>query len=151
MDLRKKFKDFIDENNLFTQNDKLLLACSGGSDSMLLAQLLLEGQYKFSVAHANFQLRGEDSALDEKFVKDFCEKNSLVFFSKKFSKEASLVKGESTQMWARRIRYEWFYELLSEHNMQYLLTAHHADDSLETFMMQFLRGLSPFTYPGIRV
>ena len=54
-------------------------------------------------------------------------------------------------MWARRIRYEWFYELLSEHNIQYLLTAHHADDSLETFMMQFLRGLSPFTYPGIRV
>ena len=148
--LSKRSLQFIEQQALFKRDDHLLLACSGGSDSMLLAQLLLEEQFIFSIAHANFQLRGKDAEEDEKFVKDFCAKNNIPFFVQRFNKEDSLQKGESTQMWARRVRYDWFHELIQEHSFHYLLTAHHADDSLETFMMQFLRGISPFTYPGIR-
>ena len=148
--LEERFLDYIRGQELFDPEDQLLLACSGGLDSMLLARLLLEHGFKFSVAHANFQLRGEDSNLDEMLVEEFCRQNGLSFFVKKFNKEESKVKGESIQMWARRVRYDWFHELLMEHEIKFLLTAHHADDSLETFMMQFLRGLSPFTFPGIR-
>lgn len=141
---------YIKEQSLFGKEDNLLLACSGGMDSMLLAQLLLDNGFTFSIAHANFHLRGNDSELDEKLVRDFCKKNNIPFYAQKFSKEKSQYKGESTQMWARRVRYDWFHEILQANKFNFLLTAHHADDSLETFMMQFLRGISPFTYPGIR-
>jgi tRNA(Ile)-lysidine synthase len=89
----ERFFQFIEQQELFGRGDKLLLACSGGSDSMLLAKLLLELGYNFSIAHANFQLRGEESELDEKLVCDFCEKNSIPFYLHKFSKEESLQKG----------------------------------------------------------
>lgn len=148
--LSKRCLQFIEQKELFKRDDQLLLACSGGSDSMLLAQLLLEEQFTFSIAHANFQLRGKDAEEDEKFVMDFCAQNNIPCFVKRFNKEESTQKGESTQMWARRVRYDWFHEFIQQHSFHYLLTAHHADDSLETFMMQFLRGISPFTYPGIR-
>ncbi|MTB50465.1 tRNA lysidine(34) synthetase TilS [Lewinella sp. W8] len=121
-------------------DEPLLLACSGGMDSVVLAHLLHRHQYNFAVAHCNFQLRGEASDGDERFVAEMVTRMKVSFHTRAFPTKALQRSGESLQMAARRIRYDYFQELLDEYNYQYLLTAHHLDDGLETLLINLGRG-----------
>src|SRR5436190_1141227 len=107
------FKAFISDNDLFDVDDRIMLAVSGGLDSMVMVALFQQSAYKFGVAHCNFQLRGGESDQDEQFVKEFCHHAGVPFFSKRFdTKNYAAELGISTQMAARELRYEWFSELL---------------------------------------
>jgi tRNA(Ile)-lysidine synthase len=120
---------------------KYLVAVSGGIDSMVLVDLLLEAKIPFSIAHCNFQLRGKDSDEDENFIHRFADQRNIEFFVKQFDVEAFKKSGNySTQMAARDLRYAWFQELKEEFHFDYLLTAHHLNDSLETFLINLSRG-----------
>ncbi|HXD94160.1 MAG TPA: tRNA lysidine(34) synthetase TilS [Bacteroidia bacterium] len=137
----KAFSSYIQNYTLFTKNDHLLVAVSGGADSMSLCSLLTKAGFTYCVAHCNFNLRGKEADNDEKFVLEYCKKNKIKCFAKKF-KTAIYAnnKGISIQMAARELRYTWFNELVTEHNFDYLLTAHHANDNIETFFINLLRG-----------
>ena len=173
----KEFKSFVEKHNLIEKDDRVLLAISGGVDSMVLAKLLLRLQdYKttrpqvdsvaelveapktnrqrsmvnsqrstvngqISFAHCNFHLRGDDSNRDEQFVTDFAKENNIPLYIKhfdteKYAKENSL----SIEMAARELRYAWFKELKETHNFNKVALAHHGDDQIETFFINFLRG-----------
>lgn len=145
----QKLQNHINSNLSFLKEKKLLLAVSGGIDSMVLVHLCHQLKLDFSAAHCNFQLRGNESDGDENFVKSQIEKLSpraqsrgkIPLFIQKFdtvtfAKEQKL----SIQVVARKLRYDWFYSLLANHNFDYILTAHHLDDSLETFLINFTRG-----------
>ena len=136
-----KFQNHIAQNFSQLKDKKLLLAVSGGIDSMVLMHLFLQLNYDISIAHCNFQLRGEESNEDENFVKSAAKKfkipNYFIQFDTEiYSKENKL----STQLAARKLRYDWFQKLLSENELDYLVTAHHLDDNVETFLINFIRG-----------
>jgi tRNA(Ile)-lysidine synthase len=134
-------QNHIEKNIPFLQQKKLLLAVSGGLDSMVLLHLFQELKYDIAIAHCNFQLRGIESFGDQKFIQDYADANGIPFFVTQFDTEAFAKDYKlSTQVAARELRYNWFYELLEEENFDYLLTAHHADDNLETFLINFTRG-----------
>ena len=136
-----KFQNHINQNLAFLNEKKLLLATSGGIDSMVLLYLCYELKLDISVAHCNFQLRGEESDEDEDFVKSHIEKLQIPIFIKKFDTKSFSEKEKlSIQVVARNLRYKWFNTLLINNNFDYILTAHHLDDSLETFLINFTRG-----------
>lgn len=136
-----QFKQHIAQNftQVFTQ--KTLLAVSGGVDSMVLLHLFSALNINFAVAHCNFQLRGTESDLDEKLVADFCKKNHIPFFVEKFD-TMQIVKSKnvSIQIAARELRYHWFKQLSTANNYQFIATAHHLNDQVETFLINFTRG-----------
>ena len=139
----ESFQHLLIEQHLFTKDAHLLLAVSGGVDSMVLTDLISKAGYKFSIAHCNFQLRGVESERDEQFVKAVAEKYKVTFFVKKFDTTQFAASNKiGTQEAARKLRYEWFAELLSTVNNQLsnILTAHHLNDSIETSAMHFFRG-----------
>jgi len=118
-----------------------LLAVSGGVDSMVLCDLLDRLNFRFALAHCNFNLRGEMSDQDEAFVQEEALKrkkeiHTISFDTKDFAQKQKV----SIQMAARELRYNWFQEIVAKNEFDYLLTAHHADDSLETFFINLLRG-----------
>src|SRR5690606_35884336 len=118
-----------------------LLAISGGLDSMVLAHLLHVSGFSFSMAHCNFGLRGEESQEDEDFIREMAKQMDVKVYVKKFeTKQYGSVRGISTQMAARELRYNWFEELLALNSYSGLLLAHHADDQLETVLLNMLRG-----------
>ena len=122
-------------------NPKLILALSGGIDSMVLADLLLKAKADFVLAHCNFHLRGEESDSDEQFVREYAERNGLTIYVKQFETEVYAKEhGLSIEMAARDLRYAWFEELRQELNYDFIAVAHHADDQLETFFINLLRG-----------
>lgn len=136
-----KFQNHISTHFPFLQKAKILIAVSGGLDSIVLLELLFQSKFEIAVAHCNFQLRAEESDGDEDFVKSFCTKNSVKglfqkFDTKQFAEDEKL----SIQLAARKLRYEWFYELLATENFDFVLTAHHLDDQVETFLINFSRG-----------
>ncbi len=140
----RQFLTFIESQNLFSQKDRLLLAHSGGKDSVALANLLLKAGFGFGVAHCNFGLRGADSDGDQEFVRNFCQKKNLEFHTVKFeTKSFAKENGISTQMAARELRYKWFSELLEEEKYDFLLTAHHLDDRIETLLLNITKGTGP--------
>lgn len=137
----QEFRNHIITNFPFLSGSKLLIACSGGLDSIVLVKLLHKLQIDFSVAHCNFKLRGKESDGDERFILELAEKLQFPVFridfdTKKYAKEHKL----SIQMAARNLRYDWFKKLATEYNFEYILTAHHADDNLETFLINLSRG-----------
>lgn len=137
----KQFKKYIEENNLFNSDDIILLAVSGGIDSMVLCDLFLKSGYKFSIAHCNFHLRGEESNRDECFVTEYAIKNNIKLHKKDFDTYGYMKdNGKSLEMSARELRYNWFYELLEEYNYSFIATGHHVDDSIETVLINLLRG-----------
>lgn len=139
--MKPAFLNHIAKKKLLVGEDKILLAISGGIDSMVMLHLFQECKFKFSVAHANFQLRDSESEGDENFVKDFCKKNSISFFTKKFETEQyGKTNHLSIQMAARELRYQWFHELLIEYQFDSIATAHHLNDSIETVLLNFVRG-----------
>ncbi len=122
-------------------NQKLLAAISGGIDSMVLLHLLQKSNLSFAVAHCNFKLRAAESDADELFVAEYCQRNNIEFFVKSFETEKVATDQKlSIQLAARNLRYEWFLELKNKNDFDYILTAHHLDDSLETFLINLSRG-----------
>lgn len=119
---------------------KVLVACSGGLDSCVLLHLMAQQDCELMVAHCNFKLRGAESDQDQEFVRELAANYNADFFEKTFETKALLEQsGESLQMLARRLRYDWFEQLLQEQQVDYLMTAHHADDNLETFLINISR------------
>lgn len=124
-----------------SSNDSCLLAVSGGVDSMVLTDLFRRSNISFSIAHCNFNLRGEESSQDAAFVKSIAKKITCNYFEANFTtKYYSKFKKYSIQMAARELRYSWLNELSKIHGFSKILTAHHLDDSFETFMINLLRG-----------
>ncbi len=139
-DLEKDFEAFVVRHNLFSKNDGLLVACSGGLDSIVLCDLLHRKGYRFAIAHCNFQLRGQESERDEAFVRSIAEAYGVGSFFEAFETERiATERRQSIQVAARALRYAWFYSLLDE-RYPLLLTAHHADDNMETVLMNFFKG-----------
>ncbi|CEN36667.1 tRNA lysidine(34) synthetase TilS [Capnocytophaga cynodegmi] len=138
--MKERFEEHICQN--FNLKDKrILVAISGGVDSMVLATLFYQLNYDIVLAHCNFQLRGEESDQDEVFVRNFGENLAVKTIVKRF--DTSQFSAESklnTQLSARKLRYDWFYEIASENQCDYIATAHHADDNLETFIINLSRG-----------
>ncbi|MDD3286343.1 tRNA(Ile)-lysidine synthase [bioreactor metagenome] len=136
-----RFIQYVKEHNLFENNQTILLAVSGGIDSMILCDLFLKSNFKFAIAHCNFHLRGEESNRDERFVREYAQKNNIKIHVKDFDTYSYMKeKGKSMQVSAREMRYSWFNELLKEEGYSYIATGHHIDDSIETFFMNILRG-----------
>ena len=136
-----KFQNHLSETLPFLKGKKLLLAVSGGIDSMVLVQLFQQLKYDFAIAHCNFQLRGEESDGDEVFVKTVCEQLKVPVHSTKFdTKQIAETQKTSIQVTARNLRYDWFSKLLEGNSIDFLLTAHQLDDSLETFIINLSRG-----------
>ncbi|MGN6342103.1 MAG: tRNA lysidine(34) synthetase TilS [Ginsengibacter sp.] len=163
MSLLKEFIKNIEQQKLFQKNDYLLLAVSGGADSVALCELCFQAGFHFEIAHCNFQLRGEESERDEKFVLQLGEKYWTKVHLKKFDTTDYAVQNKiSIQVAARELRYQWFDELLKDvraepstdghlsfgiddsaltiHHSSFLLTAHHANDNIETLLMNFFKG-----------
>lgn len=135
------FLTYIKVQKLFQPTDKILLAVSGGKDSMALTNLFLEAKCSFAIAHCNFQLRGNDSDLDEAFVKQLANENNIPFFSTKFqTKEFAKKHNLSTQMAARQLRYDWFEKIRIENEYDYIATAHHLNDNIETILLNLTKG-----------
>lgn len=125
----------------FLENKKLLLAVSGGLDSMVLLHLLQQLPYTIAIAHCNFQLRGIESFEDQSFVQNYALQHQIPFYCTQFDTQAFANDYKlSTQVAARELRYDWFYEQLELHQFDFVLTAHHADDNLETFLINLSRG-----------
>jgi tRNA(Ile)-lysidine synthase len=139
--MQQKFLSHINQNFPFLNGKKLLLATSGGLDSMVMVDLFHKLNYSFAIAHCNFQLRGVESFEDQAFVQNYSEVNKIESFVTQFDTETFAEDYKlSTQVAARELRYSWFYELSDTENFDYILTAHHADDNLETFLINFVRG-----------
>lgn len=135
------FVAYIKKNALFTQGDKILLAVSGGKDSVLMAQLFKLTGFKFSIAHCNFNLRGDESQRDEAFVKLLAFTLDVPFYSTHFDTKAYAKEHHvSTQMAARELRYQWFEELRSTKQYHSIALAHHQNDSIETLLLNLTRG-----------
>lgn len=129
-----------------------MLACSGGLDSVVMTHLFKDLGYDLGVAHCNFSLRGKESDADETFVSELAEQLGLAVFietfdTKKFAKEQKV----STQMAARELRYGWFNEIATDFKYDYILTAHHANDNLETLLINVSRGTGIRGLTGIKV
>ena len=136
-----QFKAYINRCNLLAEGEKVILALSGGVDSMVLADLLMKTKVDFVAAHCNFHLRGEESDGDDWFVRKFAEKRGIQCFVKHFETEKYAAKyGISIEMAARDLRYAWFEELRQQLGYDKIAVAHHADDQAETFFINLLRG-----------
>ncbi len=136
-----QFQAYINRYNLLTEGDKVILALSGGIDSMVLADLLLKAKVEFVAAHCNFHLRGEESDGDEKYVREYAERHGIQCFVKHFDTEQyAAEQGISIEMAARDLRYAWFEELRQQLGYDIIAVAHHADDQAETFFINLLRG-----------
>ncbi|MGC4235663.1 MAG: tRNA lysidine(34) synthetase TilS [Niabella sp.] len=146
-----RFISFVHQNNLFTGKDRLLVAVSGGVDSVVLCHLCKRAGYDFGIAHCNFQLREEDSTRDEKFVQALAGELGVPFHLVRFeTKQYAEEKKQSTQEAARELRYNWFEKTRTEEGYDFILTAHHADDNIETVLMNFFRGTGIAGLTGIK-
>ncbi len=139
--LLKAFEKYVERHELFSHNDKILLTVSGGVDSMVMLSIFVRLGYNVEVAHCNFGLRGKESDEDTEMVAGECEKMGIVCHTKRFDTEGEMARtGDSMEMTARRLRYEWFNELCREKGFAVIAVAHHANDSIETFFINLLRG-----------
>ncbi len=137
----KAFITYIKEEKLIHPSDTVLLAVSGGIDSVVMCELFHQAKIKFAIAHCNFQLRGKESDEDELFVEQLSEKYNVPFHTIAFDTKQYAKKNKiSIQVAARELRYNWFNEIADNFNYDCIATAHHQDDSIETFFINLLRG-----------
>lgn len=134
------FNKHIQKHELFRKDELLLVAVSGGLDSMVLVHLLLQSGYRFHIAHVNFGLRGQESNSDEQFVVDFGKQHKIPVHVYRASDSDFKNDKSSIQEDARKLRYTWFRELKKEIGADVIVLAHHQDDQSETILHQFLRG-----------
>ncbi|SEL87132.1 tRNA(Ile)-lysidine synthase [Aquimarina amphilecti] len=139
--MKEKFKTHIENHLSFLKESKLLIACSGGLDSVVLSYLCHLLDFEIGIAHCNFKLRGIESNEDEQFVLTLSNKIKAPFFVTNFETEVYAKNHKlSIQMAARELRYDWFTTIALEYQYDYVLTAHHLDDNLETFLINLSRG-----------
>jgi tRNA(Ile)-lysidine synthase len=137
----QNFNDFINHNNLFSKDSTILLAVSGGKDSVLMVHLFKAAGYTFSIAHCNFNLRGDESQRDESFVRMLASIVEVPFYLKQFeTKSYAAQQKVSTQMAARDLRYGWFETLRIQHGFDFIALAQHQDDGVETVLLNLTRG-----------
>ncbi|SOD18060.1 tRNA lysidine(34) synthetase TilS [Pedobacter xixiisoli] len=137
----QQFIDYISQHKLFDKADHLLLAVSGGKDSVLMAQLFKLAGYNFSIAHCNFNLRANEAQRDEAFVKLLADELGVPFHVTHFDTKAFAEQHKmSTQMAARQLRYDWFEEIRLQYDYQYIAVAHHQNDAIETVLLNLVRG-----------
>lgn len=137
----QRFLEFSNKERLFSANSRLLLAVSGGVDSMVMARLFREAGISHAIAHCNFSLRGEESDGDEKFVSAYAGEHDIPFFTAKFNTlEHAAAKKISVQMAARELRYEWFASLVNSEGLDAVAVAHNLNDNAETFLINLIRG-----------
>jgi len=155
----EQFREYIESNHLIAKGDRVLIALSGGVDSMVLAELLRRCGYNIAFAHCNFRLRGAESDGDEQFVREYAQRVGVKLFVKQFDTHQYVADNKvSVEMAARELRYAWFNDLINANqslnssgasnngdgwqNLRFdkLALAHHADDQIETFFINLLRG-----------
>ncbi len=147
----EQFLKYIHDERLFHSSQRILLAVSGGADSMLMLHLFANTGFPVAVAHCNFELRGAESDGDEQFVAEYCDQHNLACYIKHFNTEDYAVQeGISIEMAARELRYHWFEELLEQKGFDFLATAHHQDDVIETFLINLSRGTGIKGLSGIQ-
>ena len=147
----RKVSAFIQEKQLFGMSDKVLVALSGGADSVALLRVLLRLGYRCEAAHCNFHLRGEESMRDEAFVTRLAGELGVKLYKTDFSTESNASeRGVSIEMAARDLRYAWFEKLLDETGAKAVAVAHHRNDSVETFLLNLVRGAGIGGLQGIR-
>ena len=135
-----RFTSYITDNRLFEATDRVLLAISGGIDSMVMWRLFEESRYNFAIAHCNFQLRGDESEADEQLVRQVAEETGARLYVSRFeTREHAALTGKSIEMAARDLRYNWFEEIRLTQGFHCIATAHHQDDLLETFFVNLVR------------
>lgn len=156
MDLQSAFIDHITAQQLFSPQDHLLIATSGGADSVALCELCHRAGFRFTILHCNFQLRGTESDRDEQFVRELANRYGVEVAVKTFdTKTYAQIHSLSIQEAARALRYQWFaacrgpYQQPSAPHSVYVLTAHHRDDNIETLLMHFFRGTGLHGLTGI--
>jgi tRNA(Ile)-lysidine synthase len=135
------FNRYLRKEELCSPEDRILLAVSGGIDSVVMAHLFREAGYTCSIAHCNFQLRGDESEMDEAFVRSLARSLEFPVFVRRFRVEEEMnARGISVQMAARDLRYNWFEELRTGHAFDRVATAHNLNDAVETFFLNLSRG-----------
>lgn len=138
MNIEQNVKNFISTHCI--KKSSYLVAVSGGSDSMALLSVLVKLDYNVCVAHCNFKLRGDESDKDEELVVNYCKSMNIPYFVKSFDTIAFCQQNKiGIQEGARKLRYTWFDELCKEHSISYILTAHHLNDDVETFLFNLVR------------
>lgn len=150
MQLIHAYQQFVRDEHLFQKEDALLLAISGGLDSVTMLHLTVASGYRVELSHMNFHLRGEESNRDEAFVKQLASEYDLPLHVKNADAAAYASHHHcSIQVAARILRYEWFNILAAERGLAYILTAHHADDNAETMLMNLFKGTGMAGLRGI--
>lgn len=138
--LLQHFIQHIEKEHLFAATHRLLVAVSGGLDSVVLADLVFRAGYDMGLAHVNFKLRGDASTGDAEWVQNLAANYGIPFYLKEVDTLSEIQPGESVQMAARRLRYTWLEEIRQTAGYDFILTAHHAHDNLETLLMRFIQG-----------
>ncbi|MGE0089798.1 MAG: tRNA lysidine(34) synthetase TilS [Bacteroidales bacterium] len=147
----EQFQDYIRINDLFRKTDAILLGVSGGIDSIVMFHLFRLSGLKVGIAHCNFSLRGDESDKDEEFVRNLADNYNVPFYSTRFeTQKIAESEGISIQMAARDLRYEWFEEIRNVNNYHEIAIAHNADDQIETFFINLIRGTGIKGLVGIR-
>ncbi len=148
----KRFREYIRNENLIKDDQRVLIAVSGGMDSVVLAQLFYQSGFKFGIVHCNFQLRGESANEDERLVESLAGNMGVPFYSERFDTKKYAEKHKlSVQMAARELRYAYFEKLRKNEAYDCIATAHHLDDQIETFFVNILRGSGIAGLHGINV
>ena len=149
--MQQKVQTYIQDHQLLTQKGRIIVGVSGGTDSVVMLHVLMSLGYDCVIAHCNFHLRMDESDRDELFVRDLAKELKVPYYSvdfetTKYAEEHKI----SIEMAARDLRYAWFYELLYNHDAQAIAVAHHADDSIETMLMNLVRGTGLKGLTGIQ-
>jgi tRNA(Ile)-lysidine synthase len=141
LEMLNEFKKFITGNKLIEPGDRILLAVSGGIDSMVMTHLFQKTGFDIGIAHCNFKLRAGESDKDEELVRQYSIKHKVPFFISRFNtKTYSKNKGISVQMAARELRYEWFEKIRRENRYDKIAVAHNLNDNIETVIINLIRG-----------
>ncbi|MFY0625038.1 MAG: tRNA lysidine(34) synthetase TilS [Reichenbachiella sp.] len=151
LSLLSRFQKYINDQQLISGDEKLIIAVSGGVDSVVLCHLFSQLKKAFEIAHCNFGLRGEESETDEIYVRELAESYSVPVHVKKFqTDEYAKQHGISIQMAARDLRYDWFKKLTGQNTSALLATAHHANDQIETVFYNLAKGTGISGLRGIK-
>ncbi|MBR2624614.1 MAG: tRNA lysidine(34) synthetase TilS, partial [Paludibacteraceae bacterium] len=147
----KKVLSFIKSEGLFSPDSRIIVAVSGGADSVMLLRVLVSAGFDCVAAHCNFHLRGDESDRDQSFVESLCAELSVPLEFVHFQTEEYAAQHKlSIEMAARELRYDWFEQIRVKHGADVIAVAHHADDVVETFLMNIVRGTGIHGLTGIK-